>query len=325
MTASCGGEVSVGLLDRLFGPRQRQQQLSARELAAEEVQEIAHREHEEIVEIVEVVGESYHQEALGAIAGPKDLEGKRTLTGVVLRCEPTNEYDANAVRVEVMGNLVAHVSRSTAATLSPAMLNTCGGVLEARGLIVGGWRDEGRDGHGRFTGTASEGSYGIRVWITSGDAQRLGIRPDTLDPSLRPHWPDLPDVGRNEHRLSPSRDDIASGRLGTSVTVTCEEHYQDAIAATMPDRWDPERTWPLLMSLALTTQNPHQQQTGACIEVRANERTIGYLTRAMSERYSPILEECARAGTNATAYGRASRGAKGGTLIWRVKLQLLTS
>ena len=31
--------------------------------------------------------------------------------GTSLRCEPTNEYDANAVRVEVMGQLFGYVAR----------------------------------------------------------------------------------------------------------------------------------------------------------------------------------------------------------------------
>lgn len=83
----------MALRERLFGaqalsPTQREQ-------AAEQVR--AEVEDSDIVE-VEVRGESHCQDALGAIAGPKEEDAKQLLVGVTLRCEPDNEFDANAVR-----------------------------------------------------------------------------------------------------------------------------------------------------------------------------------------------------------------------------------
>ena len=101
---------------------------------------------------------------MAAIAGPKGIDGKQLVVGVTLRCEPTNTYDCNAVRVEVMGQQVGYSARDEAAVLSPALLEHCGGAIEAHGLIVGGWKDGDDEGH-----------YGIRVWLSTDDATRLAL------------------------------------------------------------------------------------------------------------------------------------------------------
>jgi hypothetical protein len=123
---------------------------------------------------LEIVGESYRQDALALIAGPKDAEGKQFRVGVTLRCEPANQYDPNAVRVEAFGQHVGYVSRLHAGSLCPSLLSRCGGALEARGLIVGGWSD-----------AQGDGAYGIRVWITTTDIERLGVDPATFQPPPR--------------------------------------------------------------------------------------------------------------------------------------------
>ena len=73
-----------------------------------------------------------------------------------------------------MGQLTGHVSRGHAALLSPALQRSCAGALEAVGMIVGGWDDGDSEGH-----------YGIRVWITQRDAQRLGVRRERLNAGWR--------------------------------------------------------------------------------------------------------------------------------------------
>jgi hypothetical protein len=311
----------VGFLDRLLGRSQPNTSVSFREMATQELRAAADEDHAELVEIIEVVGESYRQEALARLAGRKDAEGKHKLVGAVLRCEPQNEHDANAIRVEVMGEHVGYVSRETATFLSPAMQRACGGALEARGLIVGGWKSESRDDHGRYL-EVSEGSYGIRVWITQRDTERLGVRPDALDPGLRPHWPEAPKPVHGEQRLSPTNADVEAGRYGSVATVTCEEHYQDAIEAAMPTGWDPERTWPLLVDLAVAASNPHTKQATPCIEVRSGDRTVGYLTPKMSARHMALMEACVKSGSRATATATASRRIKGGLTIWRIKVPI---
>jgi hypothetical protein len=116
----------------------------------------------DLVEI-ETKGASFRQHDYVGIAGDKHNIGKHQLVGVALRCEPANPVDPNAVRVEVMGRLVAYVKRRDAAILAPLLRDTCGGAIEARGLIVGGWKNDD-----------SEGFYGVRVWLTSNDMRRLG-------------------------------------------------------------------------------------------------------------------------------------------------------
>jgi hypothetical protein len=109
-----------------------------------------------------VVGESHRQQALEQIAGAKDELGKQLVVGVTLRAEPSNEYDPNAVRVECYGQLLGYVARRVASMLSGPIQERCGGALEARGVIVGGWRTSDSEGH-----------FGIRVWVTDRDAGRL--------------------------------------------------------------------------------------------------------------------------------------------------------
>lgn len=297
----------MGLRERLFG--EHVQGPTQREQAADQVR--AETDDSDIVE-VEVRGESHHQDALAAIAGPKEETAKQFLVGVTLRCEPNNEYDENAVRVEVMGQLLGHVGREHAAVISPALHNKCGGVIEARGLIVGGWRD--RD---------SEGHYGIRVWLTRHQADRLSVTlvDQRVEPEPRSPTPELPRPTFSECRLSPTEADVAAERFGKTVTVIDEEHYQDAILAMLPEDWD--RKWcPALIELAIVDCNPHSKHTTPCIEVRIAQRTVGYLTPAMTKRYTPLIEATVRDGLAPTAAGQVAVAAKGGQTFWRVKVQM---
>lgn len=299
--------IRMGLLDGLFRSRRGGE---ARALAAMEVAEAAADDDEEIVE-VEVVGESYRQDALTAIAGPKEFASKSERVGVTLRCEPSNQYDANAIRVEVMGQLVGYVQRDVASVLAPPTRERSGGVLEARGLIVGGWEQED-----------DEGSFGIRVWITARDAARLEVRPDEVDLSLRPAWPEPPALDSDERRLSPTRADGDAGRYGSTVTVTCEEHYQPTIAAAMPAGWDPSHSWPVLVELVVAPCNPHSNASDSCVEVRVGGQTVGYFTSRMTQRHAAAVSECAAVGQRATALATVASGKKAGTSLLRLKVTM---
>jgi hypothetical protein len=138
-------------------------------MAIIEATRTVHDEGEELLEEhdvadveLDIVGEGPRQDALAMIAGPKEAESKLKIVGVTLRCEPSNPYDANAIRVEVMGQHVAYVAKAQAGWLSPRMRQTCGGIVEVSGLIVGGWKDD-----------VSEGHYGIRAWIDERDIERV--------------------------------------------------------------------------------------------------------------------------------------------------------
>lgn len=315
LTFHRGGNVGMGFFKRLLGISQVadahvvQAPPTFREAAEDIVREVAREAGEQLVE-VDVKGESYHQAELERVAGPKDAEGKQHLVGVTLRCEPENPHDSNAVRVEVMGLLVGHVPRDIAAILSEPMRRSFGGVVEARGMIVGGWKAPERD---RF-GDRSEGSFGIRVWITTNDTDRLGVFPDDVDPSLAPPWPTLPPVASGETRMGPHRD----GRL-SQVTVTYEEHYQDVILAARPVGWR-DRSWPLLVDLVPDVVNPHSARSEPCVCVRIGDAPVGYFTPAMSQRHQAAITAATRRGKRVTASATASLGTKAGETIWRLRV-----
>lgn len=275
--------------------------------------ELATQEAGEPLVEIRVVGESYRQDALCSVAGPKEVQAKQTLVGAVLRCEPTNEHDRDAVRVEVMGQVLGYVAREPAALLSAAIQRCCGGALEVKGLIVGGWVDD-----------YSEGQYGVRVWLTLGDTTRLGVAPRDLDPALRrsrARWPALPAARAGELRLGPTKADVKAGREISLVTVTCEEHYQPAIVAAMPagSGSDP---WPVLVEVVMADCNPHSKDTKPCAEVRIGGGRVGFLTPVMSERHRHAFEAARAAGSRVTAAARASRGVKAGAELWRLKIDL---
>ena len=251
-----------------------------------------------------IVGESYHQDALAAISGPKGAGGKQMAVGTTLRCEPRNQYDPNAIRVEVMGQQVGHVAREQAALVCPAMMGHFGGVMEAPGMIVGGWRDQGSEGH-----------YGIRVWITTKEMTRLGLRPDQLDPGLR-EYPALPQVSNVERRLGP-----VPSENHPWVTVTCEEHYQDSILQAMPQCWD-DHSWPVLVDLSIVPGNPHSLHDGPCVGVAIGDHQVGFFTPKMTARFGPLIEDATSAGLRATAEAWVHRGAKGGSTFWRLRVSM---
>lgn len=88
---------------------------------------------------VEVVGESFYQAALGPIAG--DVKRKKTIAQLV--CESDNKYDKNAVRVEISGATVGHLSRGMAVAHRQKLESDKqrGAVVECEAVVV-----TGRDG-----------------------------------------------------------------------------------------------------------------------------------------------------------------------------------
>jgi len=284
---------------------------SVRELDAAELAQQAESDDEADLVEIEIHGESFRQETLEALAGPKEADGKHVVEGVTLRCEPSNPHDPNAVRVEVMGQLVGYVARDQAPVVSQGMQRSCGGVLEERGLIVGGWRDR-----------QSEGHYGIRVWLTRRDADRIGLKPSAPPPleTLAP-WPEIPKSQRDERRLSPSLADLQAKRWGSKVTVVGEEHYQDVIVAALPEAWD-RHYCPALVELAIAPCNPHAQHPVPCVEVRIAGHSVGYFTPKMTDRYRNLIERAIEDGLRATALATVRQAEKGGVQIWRVQVEM---
>ena len=83
---------------------------------------------------------------------------------------------------------------------------------------------------------------------------------------------------------------------GSSLTVTCEEHYQAAIGAVIPSGWDPERGWPVLVEFAVAPMNPHTAVKPECVQVRLLEgAVVRYLTPKMTERHIASIRRCVEA------------------------------
>ncbi len=108
----------------------------------------------------EIVGESYYQKTLKAVAGAKEVKSKRLEVTFQVVLEDNNPHDANAVRVQVAdGHPVGHFSRQDALDLRQALAEQ--GVkpdsMLARGIIVGGWKNKNDEGH-----------YGVKLSIDPG-------------------------------------------------------------------------------------------------------------------------------------------------------------
>ena len=90
----------------------------------------------------EVVAESFYQEALDAICGGKCEDGHDRECHAVLKPEPENRHDKNAVAVVIEGSTVAYLDRETAVEFHKGMraLGAGGGAASCAAIINGGWR-----------------------------------------------------------------------------------------------------------------------------------------------------------------------------------------
>ena len=112
-------------------------------------------------EEAEVAGESHYQDALAEVSNLRDGVVRRRLVVAVLRPEPENPYDRDAVRVEVFGRLVGRIPREDAPEIAPILADLAkhGYLTGTRAMVVGG-------GIGR---SGQRLSFGIRLHIASYD------------------------------------------------------------------------------------------------------------------------------------------------------------
>lgn len=101
---------------------------------------------------IAAVGESFYQPALLAICSARAGEEVGHECIAVLVLEPDNPHDANAVRVEVDGRQVAHLSRPDALIYRPALraAATAGLVIVCPAFIAGRGRDSDTPNLGIF-------------------------------------------------------------------------------------------------------------------------------------------------------------------------------
>lgn len=96
---------------------------------------------------LEVVGESYYQENLWRLMGPRWPDERiRHNIYAVLVAEDDNSHDANAVAVWMQGLKVDHLSRANARRYRPGLLGLqrrYGQPIALNGVIGGGIREDG--------------------------------------------------------------------------------------------------------------------------------------------------------------------------------------
>lgn len=137
----------MGLIELIFGYKPPEQNKSS------EPDRVILRGNDQFE--LEVVGESYYQNNLQKICGPRKEEGENQILDATLFMEDNNPHDRQAVKVVILGLTVGYLRREVAPEYRRA-LRTAGhpnaiGTCKAR--IRGGW--ERRDG--------STGYYGVRL------------------------------------------------------------------------------------------------------------------------------------------------------------------
>ena len=90
---------------------------------------------------LEAVGESFYQDTLWAIVGGRTADYVRHPVVAALVPEFSNQYDANAVAVQIDGHVVGYLSRDDAEAYRPGILrimNESNTIVALNGLVCGG-------------------------------------------------------------------------------------------------------------------------------------------------------------------------------------------
>ena len=147
---------------------------------------------------LEVVGELAYQDVLWGLAGGTVGDRIRCHIVAALVPEPTNPYDANAIAVQIDGQVVGYLPRATAQRYLAGLkhLMSVHGYVALRGVIVGGGYYD--DGPGR-----------LGVWLEHNPAD-FGIRPAAASRPAPPGYLGVDGVmrtGFTEAWLSDAKDD----------------------------------------------------------------------------------------------------------------------
>lgn len=216
----------------------------------------------------DVAGEGHRQDALAAVAGPKTPDGCWVEKVATLRPEPDNPYDDGAVAVDIDGHHVGYLPRGEAAAHRRLIDRAIAvnGAATCAAVINGGWSrpDEG-----------SEGSYGVRLyfgyrWAGGGELPAAS-----------------PDEERIPYRATDEHDHI---------TVTGEEHHQDALAAALGDGWAGDH--PFRLAHLDLGQDPKGRPT---VTVTIDGQLVGWLTPKMTSRFQAAVEATQAQGRRLTA------------------------
>jgi len=179
----------------------------------------------------EVVGESHYQPALARLCGGHSRAGHDLECRAQLMPEPTNAYDANALKVMIGGALVGYVPREQAVRLKAEAerVGRGGAIIEAAAIVRGGWR----------TNQYDEGDFGIRLGIpTWGPVSFEGF----ADPRAQSKVPKSPRKPAPPVELAPedlTALEVVIERLETSALLSddvaerCRRAFYSAMTSRM--------------------------------------------------------------------------------------------
>jgi hypothetical protein len=151
-------------------------------------------------------------------------------------------------------------------------------------------------------------------------AEVRSLGPDPVDPGrefsvvlrLSDRPAGAPEPGPDEVRLAG----------GGTVSVSNEEHYQTLLQAATGGREVASSPFPVVVDLVIADAgNPWvKSSTGPIVEVRLGGDTVGFLTKAMTERYRRFVDEAGREGKRLTTGAWLARGVRGGQAIVEISL-----
>jgi hypothetical protein len=155
----------MGLLDRLRGGRGGSSEPTVVEATAQSVCLLGG--HEDL----EVVGELARQDVLWRLCSGTIGDRVRHHIVAVLVPEPTNPHDANAISVQIEGQIIGYLPRATAQEYLQGLqrlMSTRGGYVALRGVIVGG-------------GYYNDGPGRLGVWLDH-DPADFAVQPASSGP-----------------------------------------------------------------------------------------------------------------------------------------------
>ncbi|MEP3345229.1 MAG: hypothetical protein ABJN34_10300 [Litoreibacter sp.] len=127
---------------------------------------------------LEVVGESNYQRELVSICGRYTRLGYDAEHSALMKLEPSNPHDSNAVVVKIKGQTVGYLPRQQAVRVGTQMKEVRLTEVNCNARVRGGWRTNQHD----------EGSYGVRLAVPTRGLIDFGL-PDRSPMTPVIEWP----------------------------------------------------------------------------------------------------------------------------------------
>jgi hypothetical protein len=218
----------MSLLRRIFGSGDgTAPPVTQREVVAESVAVDAQAAGDQIAEL-DVVGESYRQDVLAAVAGPKGMTARSS--SPASRCAATRP--TNTTPTQCASRPWANWSASSGASKLRCSRRRCSARVAPTS------RPAGSSSAGGTAATVTSALTASASGSRPATRSVSGFVPMTSTGSYARSGQTFRRLAATRHGSVPHAKDVDAGR-GSTVTVTCEEHYQATIGATRPAGWNP--------------------------------------------------------------------------------------